>query len=125
MSTQTNVPQTVTEQLDELFALGVLPPAQKEHIYEQISETITLKTLGILTHQMNDEELNAWEAFIKTNPSEAEMFAYLDEHVPGYQQIMEEVAIDFMDYVLRVSYPELSETDDTPQPEQSQPAIQA
>lgn len=87
---------TLLEALD----LSELPPEEQEALLLDLNSLVFQSSMVRLLEQMDDNTRVALEALIDTNPSEAELEAFIRSHVPQADLAVAETLKEISDDIL-------------------------
>jgi hypothetical protein len=95
--------QDITQQSDQIqsiimkeLGLEGIPDEQQKELISKMGEVILKKIFLETMDRLGDEDQEAFQKLLETEPTEEQVREFLLEKIPDYDQMTEKIAKDFM-----------------------------
>ncbi len=85
----------IEAELIEELALAGLPKLKQEELLGKMLEALLKRIFMDTMEQLGEKGMTEYEALIESEPTEAAVGKFLEEHIPGYSTFVENIVDQF------------------------------
>lgn len=85
----------LTKSIIDVLGLQKLPEEKKQALVAQMSDVVQSRISHRINDQLSPANRQAFDLLLSKNPSEGDMNAFLSEHVPNVQLVVNEEILKF------------------------------
>lgn len=82
------------EFIDE-FGLDVLAQPKQDEIIDHMIEAVMKRIFVDTLEKLGETGMEQYQAFLEQNPEQEAIAKFLEERIPGYEEMVQSIVIDF------------------------------